>query len=216
MLNPISLLIVILFFFSSTTIAQQVITEQQKNDLVFLREEEKLARDVYLFSFNKYGTTVFNTIAQSEQRHMDAILAILETYDVRDPVGNNEKGVFENKTLQYLYDSLTATSSTSLILALKVGATIEDLDIKDIEGFKKNTKQQDILKVYERLVCGSKNHIRSFSHFVQQEGGTYKNQFISNEDFTTILNGVNGPCGSKGGHGMPARGNAKSRGKENE
>jgi len=38
--------------------------------LRFMREEEKLARDVYLKLFDTWKLTVFSRIARSEQRHL--------------------------------------------------------------------------------------------------------------------------------------------------
>lgn len=50
------------------------LTQAEIDDLKFLREEEKLARDVYLFSFNKYQVSIFDNISQSEQKHMNSVL----------------------------------------------------------------------------------------------------------------------------------------------
>ncbi|MDP2030099.1 MAG: DUF2202 domain-containing protein [Thiobacillus sp.] len=51
-----------------------------KTDLLFMREEEKLARDVYLTLYETWGLAVFSNIASSEQSHMDALLKLLRTY----------------------------------------------------------------------------------------------------------------------------------------
>jgi hypothetical protein len=61
------------------------LTTEEKNDLLFMREEEKLARDVYLTLHDIWGTPVFANIATSEQQHMDAILKLLNTYKLPDP-----------------------------------------------------------------------------------------------------------------------------------
>jgi len=39
---------------------------QEKEDLQFLKEEEKLARDVYLYSYDLYGQKIFKNISNSE------------------------------------------------------------------------------------------------------------------------------------------------------
>ena len=44
--------------------------------LMYMREEEKLARDVYATLYEKWGTRIFNNIRVSEQRHMDAVKAL--------------------------------------------------------------------------------------------------------------------------------------------
>ena len=102
--------------------------------LAFMREEEKLARDVYITLFNKWGVKIFTNISNSEQKHMDAILLLLNKYSITDPAGSNAVGVFTNSTLQNFYTQLVAQGNTSVLEAYKVGATIEDLDIFDLKN----------------------------------------------------------------------------------
>ena len=109
----------------------KLLTQQEEEDLKFSREEEKLARDVYLFSYEKYGETLFDNIARSEQMHMDLVLTSLNLYNLSDPA-SSERGVFSDQTLQSIYNDLISLSDLSLIEAYKVGAIIEDLDINDI------------------------------------------------------------------------------------
>ena len=108
------------------------LTDNEKSDLLLMREEEKLARDVYLYAYDLYGMNIFNNISGSEERHMDHILDLLITYEVDDPAFD-ERGKFNHPELQKLYDELTARCNLSLLDALMVGATIEDLDIFDLE-----------------------------------------------------------------------------------
>ena len=138
------------------------LNDQEKSDLIYLREEEKLAKDVYIFSYNKYGQSIFNNISSSEQSHMSSILNLINKYGLTDPVANNAYGVFSNSELQALYNELTAKSDASLNMALEVGANIEDLDINDIKTFKSHTTNADLINVYDKLSCGSKNHMRSY------------------------------------------------------
>lgn len=170
------------------------ITQAEIDDLKFLREEEKLARDVYLFSYEKYQVSSFSSISQSEQKHMNSVLNLMTKYGVPDSA-STEIGVFNNTDLQALYTSLTAQSNISLVDALKAGATIEDLDINDIDDFISNTTKLDLLNVYDNLTCGSKNHIRSYTSQLSSNGVTYIPQFISVEYYNTILSESNGSCG---------------------
>ncbi|PKL79041.1 MAG: hypothetical protein CVV25_09275 [Ignavibacteriae bacterium HGW-Ignavibacteriae-4] len=165
-------------------------------DMQFVREEEKLARDVYLHSYDKYQLQIFKNISESEQSHMDAILGQLEKYSVTDPVGDNARGVFVNTTLQGLYDELTAKSDESLVEALKVGALIEDLDIFDIENILKRVSESSIINVYNNLTCGSRNHLRSFTSELKANGGDYENIYISDEYYNQIINSDNEKCGN--------------------
>ncbi len=170
------------------------LTQEEENDLLFLREEEKLARDVYLYAYDKYNFQVFANIAGSEQNHMDAVLALLEKYGLSDPA-SQVRGEFTNPDLQALYDQLTARVDVSLLEALKVGATIEDLDINDIETFKDNTDKSDLLSVYGRLECGSRNHMRSFYAELLTQGFTYTAQYISQQELEAIVNSTREQCG---------------------
>jgi len=171
------------------------LTQSEIDDLKFLREEEKLARDVYLFSYNKYQSEIFNSISLSEQKHMDSVLKLMNKYGIPDS-SSTEIGVFNNSNLQSLYTALTTQSDISVIEALKVGATIEDLDINDIDDFIINTTKSDLLKVYNNLTCGSKNHIRSYTSQLTINGITYIPQFISIEYYNIILSSSISGCGN--------------------
>jgi len=170
-------------------------TEEQM-DLSFLREEEKLARDVYLYNYQLYGATIFSNIASSEQTHMDKVLELLELAALEDSMTSNEIGSFENEDLALLYTQLTQQSATSLEEALKVGALIEDLDIADIETMMEHTTNSALLSVYSNLVCGSKNHIRAYSRNIEAAGESYTPQYISAEYYTLILSETSGGCGN--------------------
>ena len=170
------------------------LTQAEINDLKFIREEEKLARDVYLFSLNKYQLIIFDNISTSEQTHMDSVLGLLNKYGISDPA-STQIGVFANSELQTLYDNLITQSNISSSEALIVGATIEDLDINDIDQFTINTTKPDLLNVYNNLVCGSKNHLRLFVNDLEIIGINYTPQFISLEEYNLIINSTNTGCG---------------------
>jgi len=169
-----------------------VLTEQEQLDLIFLREEEKLARDVYIYSFQKYNLSIFSSISNSEQSHMNRVLTLLNKYGISDPVENDVEGVFQNPDLQYLYNELTTKSDSSLNHALEVGATIEDLDISDIKIFINNTTHTDLLDTYDNLTCGSRNHLRSFVGQL----GTYTPVFITQSEYDAIVGSPNEQCGN--------------------
>lgn len=171
------------------------LSQAEIKDLNFLREEEKLARDVYLYSYDKYQLMIFDNISQSEQRHMNSVLNLLNKYGIPDSA-STEIGVFNNPDLQKLYNSLTKQANISSVEALKAGATIEDLDINDIDDFTANTTKPDLLNVYENLNCGSKNHIRAFTRWLENNEVTYAPQYISVEEYTIILSSSNGGCGN--------------------
>ena len=169
------------------------LTDIEKNDLLFLREEEKLARDIYIYAYTKYQNTVFNSISQSEQKHMDNVLSILNHYSIPDPA-STQIGVFNNATLQSLYNQLISHVDISESESLKVGATIEELDINDIDDFIANTSNSQLLSMYEKLNCGSKNHIRSFTSQIISSGSVFVPQYITVQEYNTILNSPSGSC----------------------
>lgn len=160
----------------------------ERTTLSFMREEEKLARDVYIFLYNKWALTIFNNISSSEQSHMNAIVQLLSKYTMTDPVGSNGYGIFSNPVLQNLYTQLTNQGSVSLLDALKAGATIEDLDIYDLTIALTKVDNQDITLVYNNLVKGSRNHLRSFYSNIINAGGTYTPQYITQAEFDAIIN----------------------------
>jgi hypothetical protein len=137
---------------------------------------------------------LFSNIAESEQNHMNSLLNLLNRYGISDPV-IDQRGKFSNIELQDLYDELTEKTDISLTKALLVGATIEDLDINDINKFENNTTKEDILKVFGRLKCGSRNHLRSFTYQLESQAETYTPQFISVDDYNAILASDHERCG---------------------
>jgi len=169
------------------------LSEQEIENLQFLKEEEKLARDVYLFSYDLYGMQIFNNISNSEQSHMNSVSVILEKYNVQD-LSLDERGKFSNNVLQGLYNDLTDLASNSLEDALIAGATIEDLDINDLNSFAINANHEDIKEMYELLTCGSRNHLRGFTNNLDNMGGSYDPQFLSIEEYNEILNGSHEQC----------------------
>lgn len=159
------------------------------NSLNFMREEEKLARDVYNGLARKWKANIFTNIAASEQTHMDAVLQLLNKYGLPDPVISDGEGVFANVALRTLYLQLMERGSASLLAAYQTGAYIEDLDIHDLLTAKEYIDNEDILYVYDNLIKGSRNHLRSFYRNVLRLNGAYTPSFLSQEAFDAIING---------------------------
>jgi len=177
------------------------LSEQELGSLMQMREEEKLARDVYLTMFEKWNFVIFKNIANSEDRHMNAVKQLLDKYEIEDPVKSNEVGVFTNSTLKKLYDDLVAKGEKSLLDALLVGATIEDLDIFDLNERMAGTDNDDIECVFKNLKLGSENHIRAFVRQIERNGGTYQAQYISQQELDRILSEKSGGRRGRGNRG---------------
>ncbi|MCB0060606.1 MAG: DUF2202 domain-containing protein [Caldilineaceae bacterium] len=180
--------------------ATNAVSDEEAAGLLFMREEEKLAHDVYVTLGETWNLPVFANIARSEQQHTDAVRTLLARYNLADPAAGKAIGVFTDPTLQALYTQLVAQGSTSLADALYVGATIEDLDIVDLQTRLAGCNHADIQRVYESLLQGSSNHLRAFtSLFEQQTGEAYVPQYLDQERYDAIING-------SAGHGRRGRG----------
>ncbi len=184
------------------------VDQQEIDDLLWMREEEKLARDVYITLGEQWNLPIFTNISQSEQQHMDAIAVLLDRYGIEDPVSDNPVGVFTNPELQALYNQLIEQGSQSSADALKVGATIEDVDIADLQKAVAETDNADIQQVYKSLLAGSENHMRAFAGMLQQQTGeSYTPQYIDQATFDAIMAASNGHGqGGQGGHGHHGQG----------
>jgi len=182
-----------------------VLTDEEVTGMKLMREEEKLANNVYVHFYEMYGEVIFQNIATSEAAHMSAVLRLFEGYEIEDPALEGE-GEFRNEELAKLYKDLIEEGEKGLVEALKVGATIEDLDIYDLKELLKETVNTDVKRVYENLLKGSENHMRSFSSALASLNESYKVQFISNEDYAAILSAENFSKGNGNGNGR-GRGN---------
>lgn len=170
----------------------------EEEGLLYMREEEKLARDVYLTLYDLWGVAAFDNIASSEQSHMDALLNAINRYDLEDPAAGLGVGEFTNPDLQALYDQLVTQGSQSLVEALRVGAAIEEIDILDLQEYIAQTDNADLQRVYQRLMQGSENHLRAFVSELAQQGESYLPQSLSWDAYEAIINADSSPAGSEG------------------
>jgi len=161
---------------------------EDQNGLLWMQEEEKLARDLYLTLGDHWDLQVFKNIASSEMKHMDAVAELLELYDLEDPVGDHGVGQFSDPELQTLYDTLLEQGRQSLEEALMVGGAVEEIDILDLQELLAVTEDQNIRTVYENLLAGSEKHLQSFSKvYERQTGSEYEAQYLSSGELEQIL-----------------------------
>lgn len=170
------------------SLPKEAINIEERNGLILMREEEKMAHDVYSFLYDKWNIMIFNNIASSEQTHTDAVLELLDKYDIDDPASGKNIGVFNDTSLQRMYNQLLINGNYSLLSALTVGATIEDLDIYDLEKLILKADNQDIAFVYNNLLKASRNHMRAFYSQIVNNGGTYRAKYISQQQLEDIVN----------------------------
>ncbi len=139
------------------------LTDAEVGHLMYMREEEKLARDVYLMLYRQYATAIFSNISESEQRHMDAMEGLIVKYGLEDPVVSDDVGAFTNPVFSDLYESLVEQGMENYCEALGVGIKIEELDIVDIGDALKEVAAQDLERALNNLLFGSKNHLNAFT-----------------------------------------------------
>lgn len=173
------------------------LSDDESEGLQFIREEEKLAHDVYLALYAKWGAQVFSNIASSEAQHTEAVRQLLVAYGVDDPAAGMPAGSFVNAELQALYNRLVAAGQPSLIDALKVGCLIEEKDILDLASAEAELEGEPaIVTVYESLLCGSRNHLRAFNSNLVAQGSSYVPQYISQAEWDRIANSPREKCGA--------------------
>ncbi len=168
--------------------AEEQLSAIESSGILFMREEEKLARDVYLYLYEIYPLRPFLNISKSEQAHMDAMLYLIDTLNLVDPVGDNPPGVFQNEELQELYNELIERGSESQEEALRVGAMIEEVDIIDIQReLDENASREEVIRVYTNLIRASGNHLRAFVGVLGLYDVEYEPVLLDSDQFTQII-----------------------------
>jgi len=155
--------------------------------LVFMREEEKLARDTYITLHEAWGRKVFSNIASSEQRHMDTMLKKLNFFGISDPVVSDEAGSFSNTSLDTLYPQLIERGEDSPMEALQVGAFVEETDIRDLRQAIDDTNEPVLFNAYSNLLAASRNHLRTFVSHLENLGVDYQAQVLGQADVDDIV-----------------------------
>ena len=139
----------------------------EAKELAFMREEEKMARDLYRKLYAKWNLRVFDRISESEQRHFDAVGRLLTRFNLEDPARGMSEGIFADASLQTLYNELLAKGERSVKDALEVGVLVEKADIEDLEAAMKSAANADVKRLYTSLLQGSMNHLDTFEGFIE-------------------------------------------------
>jgi hypothetical protein len=148
------------------------VTEAEAEGLLFMREEEKLARDVYSYLYLKYKLPVFNNISKSENVHMTAVLNLINGFKITDNSTNNP-GEYTNTHITELYNQLITMGNLSIIDALKVGVLIEETDIADLQKELLTVENASVKTVYSNLLKGSEAHLKAFTWNLKVRGVVY-------------------------------------------
>jgi len=170
------------------------LSSAEEAGILLMREEEKLAWDVYLTLYEKWNIPVFANIAASEASHMDAMELLIERYGLGDPLDDESaaaRGSYQREEFEKLYSELTAQGLASYQKALEVGALIEDLDIADLQKLISESSNDDVKVVYQNLVKGSRNHLRAFTRQLDRYDSEYSPQYITEADYQKIITSRN-------------------------
>lgn len=167
--------------------ASGLITPEEEQALTYMREEEKLAHDVYTYMNNKYDHKVFRNISNAETRHGGFVKELLERYSVADPSDGKKEGEFVNTELAAIYTRLTEKGSISLNEALKCGAEIEELDIADLNTRIDQSTSPDVKQTLMNLRDGSYRHLQAFMRNLKANSDTYTPVHLTQIQFDEIL-----------------------------
>ncbi|MCB9465818.1 MAG: DUF2202 domain-containing protein [Candidatus Eisenbacteria bacterium] len=192
--------------------APLVLTTGERTELVRMREEEKMARDVYRTLGDQWGLTPFLHIQNSEEHHLAIVGDLLVRSGTKDPIQNDATGVFQSNEMRNLYTDLTRMGRTSPEAALRAGAKIEELDIADLTRAIQQARNPEIRGVYEGLRRASGNHLRAFNRNLDARGVSYVPQHLSQAEFRAIVDGQHESCGLCGGAGGAGCGNCSGAG----
>jgi hypothetical protein len=171
----------------SALIVTSDLTDSELASLLKMKEEEKLARDVYTALAEKWGSQVFTNISAAESNHLNAIILLLTSYGVTE-TSIGEAGKFTIPAVQTLYNELVANASVSVEEAFKTGALIEEMDIKDLDDALVTTTNENVILVFENLLKGSRNHLRAFNRQLTTLGIVYTPVYVSQADYDLIVN----------------------------
>lgn len=166
--------------------------EELSNDEVLailqMREEEKVARDLYNVAATLGFGNVFVNISSAESNHMTAAWALIEKYDLIDPVATDVPGEFLAQAIQDLYDQLKPNFQIDKNTAVVNGSLVEEVDIYDLRALKLLVDNIDINLVFDELEKGSRNHLRGFHQQHVNLGIVYTPQYLTQEEYDVIVN----------------------------
>lgn len=174
------------------SITYKELSKAEEDALIFMIEEEKLALDTYTYLDAVWGIPQFLNIKKSEQNHVQSVSNLIDSYNL--PFTMLPPGLFANQELQNYYKEFIVLGSTDQLAALTIGATIEDMDIVDLETLMKTISDPEIRMVFENLQCGSRNHLRAFNSAIERINGNYSPQFLTLEAFNAIIESSNERC----------------------
>jgi hypothetical protein len=188
-------------------------TPEAAADLTAMAEEEKLARDVYAALQAEWNLSVFARIGKAEQQHLDELLVHLDAWGLDDPTDGMAPGEFQDPEFAVLYRELVERGRTSPVEALRVGAAVEEIDLLDLRSAVEQTTDDELAATYERLMAGTRNHLRAFVRNLDREGVDYQPQYLEDGDYAAIIADGHERPGRKHKAVREGRGNGRGNGR---
>jgi hypothetical protein len=171
---------------NATTVSAAVPSPREVQGILFIWQEEKAARDLYISLYEETNLSIFMDLVRSEQNHMDQAKSMIDKFGLQTPV-SDVPGELENQTLREIYNRLLAQGRLSHHEALKSAATFEEISIMDLEKEIAATNMEEIRVVYQGLLAGSRKHLRSYVMDLQELGIQYSPHYISSSEFEEIM-----------------------------
>ena len=133
--------------------------------LTEMREEERVARDLYTKLASSSGELIFTRIAASEQRHLEAVERLMTSQGMDPGAAGTTVGRYAVPDLQAAYDRWLAQGRASDEAAYKVGVELERQDIADLKGLDVADGTTGA-RVVAALLNGSEHHLAAFTKAV--------------------------------------------------
>jgi len=154
---------------------------------MYLREREKLARDLYRRFHDTWQQPIFKRIADTRQRQFESVELLLHWYKLEDPAGENRAGVFNDAKLRQRYAELIERGESSKLAALQLAARMEEKDVSAMLDAMVTSRQWDIVMVYETLMSASRNSLENLVRELQFLGHGYRPQVFAESEFYALF-----------------------------
>jgi hypothetical protein len=133
--------------------------------LTEMREEERVARDLYTQLGRSSGEAIFTRIAAAEQRHLDAVERLMSSQGMDPDAAGTTVGRYAVPDLQSAYNRWLAAGRASDQAAYKVGVELEKQDIAELKALRVASGTTGA-RVVQALRTGSEHHLAAFTKAV--------------------------------------------------
>ena len=186
-------LVLILLIVACSEDENSGLSMEETESLKFTAEQEKLSVELYLYAFSAYNLPIFQEIANKKTRHLTEVRAVMEDLDVEDPTEGIGVGVFNNTEIQTLYNQMRSRIEEGQNNAFIAALTVEESIIHFSGISLSETSNNTLIELYEAIICGSKNHFRTF-YSELTTSKSYVSQYFTQEEFSDIVNSGQEDC----------------------